>query len=51
MILAVDTHYVDDRAHTVAVLFEAWTDARPAKMISAWREGIAAYEAGQFYKR
>jgi deoxyribonuclease V len=51
MILAVDTYYTDDRAHTVAVLFEAWTDARPTEVISAWREGIAAYEPGQFYKR
>lgn len=51
MILAVDTHYTDDRAHTVGILFEAWTDARPTQVISAWREGIAAYEPGQFYKR
>ncbi|HRF80863.1 MAG TPA: endonuclease V, partial [Flavobacteriales bacterium] len=51
MILAVDTHYMADRAHTVAVLFDAWTAARPAQVISAWREGIEAYEPGQFYKR
>ena len=35
MILAVDTHYADDRAHTVAVLFKQWTDARPTQVISA----------------
>lgn len=51
MILAVDTHYTGDRAHTVGILFEQWTDARPTQVISAWREGIAAYEPGRFYKR
>ncbi len=51
MIVAFDTYYIDARAHTVAVLFEHWTDPRPAQVLTAWREGIAPYEPGQFYKR
>lgn len=51
MILAFDTHYFDDKAKTVAVQFEYWTDEVPNQIYSETLTGIAAYESGEFYKR
>ncbi len=51
MILAFDTHYFDDKAKTVAVQFEHWTDEFPCQIYEETLEGIAAYESGSFYKR
>jgi deoxyinosine 3'endonuclease (endonuclease V) len=51
MILAFDTHYFEDKAKTVAVQFESWTDELPCQIYEETLEGIAAYESGSFYKR
>lgn len=51
MILAFDTHYVEDKAKTVAVQFEHWTDEFPSQVYEETLEGIQPYESGSFYKR
>ena len=51
MILAFDTHYFDDKAKTVAVQFEHWTDAEPIQVFSETLTDIEPYESGLFYKR
>ncbi|HAA14726.1 MAG TPA: endonuclease V [Cytophagales bacterium] len=51
MILAFDTHYQENRAKTVGVSFETWTDATPQDIQLEVIEGVAAYEPGAFYKR
>lgn len=51
MILAFDTHYFDDKAKTVAVQFEQWTDEAANHIYTETLTGIAAYESGEFYKR
>lgn len=51
MILAFDTAYSGNRARTVCVVFQDWTDWAPANVHSENIEGIADYEPGQFYKR
>ena len=51
MILAFDTYYVDDKAKTVCVSFENWSDARPKNIDSEIIAGISDYEPGAFYKR
>ncbi|HET91272.1 MAG TPA: endonuclease V [Chloroflexi bacterium] len=51
MILAVDVRYRGDRAVAAGVLFEAWEDCEPFRILFAQLTGVAAYEPGQFYKR
>lgn len=51
MILAFDTYYFDDKANTVCIGFNAWQDDTPIIIKSELLLGIAAYEAGLFYKR
>ena len=51
MILAFDTHYFEDKAKTVAIQFEHWTDEFPSHVYEETLEGIQPYESGSFYKR
>ncbi len=51
MILAFDTHYFDDKAKTVAIQFENWTDEVPHQVYSEILSDIQPYESGEFYKR
>lgn len=51
MILAFDTHYFEDKAKTVCVSYDDWTDESPTDIRSEVLSGIAAYQAGSFYKR
>lgn len=49
-ILATDTHYFEDKAQCVAVVFD-WSDTLPKTVYKTTIEHIAPYEPGQFYKR
>jgi exodeoxyribonuclease-5/deoxyribonuclease V len=51
MILAFDSYYFDNKAKTVCVQFENWTDENPVQIYSEVLEDIAEYEPGAFYKR
>jgi deoxyinosine 3'endonuclease (endonuclease V) len=51
MILAFDTYYFDNKAKTVCLCFEHWTDDKPTQIFEEIIEGIAEYEPGAFYKR
>jgi len=51
MILAFDTYYFENKARTIAIEFENWTDEVPKKVHQFTTEDIAEYESGQFYKR
>lgn len=51
MFLAFDTHYFDDKAKTVAVQFDHWTDEFPSHIYEETLEDIQPYESGSFYKR
>lgn len=52
MILAFDTYYNDEgKAKTVCLAFERWEDAQPSAIHTAYREHVADYTPGEFYKR
>ncbi len=51
MILAVDVFYEQNRAKIVGLVFEQWTDAKYAQKIEKYKNDIAEYEPGAFYKR
>lgn len=51
MILAFDTYYFDDKAKTVCLAFEQWTDEQPVKFYTGVLEGVEPYTPGAFYKR
>jgi deoxyribonuclease V len=51
MILAIDVFYEENRAKIVGLLFNDWTDPKYAQKIEKYRENIAEYEPGAFYKR
>ena len=51
MILAFDTYYYEDKAKTVCVAFENWTQAEPSAVYTEFLEGIEEYTSGEFYKR
>lgn len=51
MMLAFDSYYYDDKAKTVALLFENWIDDSPKEVLSEILTNIAEYEPGAFYKR
>lgn len=51
MILALDTHYSDEKAKTVGVLFEQWTDESALEVFEDITSNPPEYEPGQFYKR
>lgn len=51
MILAFDTHYLENQAKTVCIAFLQWTDEQPAQVYTEITPVAEAYEPGQFYKR
>lgn len=51
MILAFDSYYYEDKAKTVCLLFEKWTDEKPYRIYSEISENVSEYESGAFYKR
>jgi deoxyribonuclease V len=51
MILAFDTYYSDNIAKTVAVGFNAWTDAQPAEVFTETLGDVEAYQPGEFFRR
>ncbi len=52
MIAAFDTYYYDtNKAKTVCLLLEQWTDTTPVGIYSEILEGVAEYTPGEFYLR
>ena len=51
MILAFDVYYYENKAKSVAIQFEKWTDSLENAVFIEYMEPIAAYEPGAFYKR
>lgn len=51
MKLAFDTYYYDDKAKTVCIAFENWSDSEPKHVYSEIIPMTEAYEPGAFYKR
>lgn len=51
MIACFDVQYLKDNASIAAVVFHAWEDAKPFKIFTKLKKGIAAYEPGKFYLR
>lgn len=53
MLIALDAAYDDaaNRALAAGVLFQAWSDAEPARIVAAGFAPLAPYEPGAFYKR
>ncbi len=51
MILAFDSYYTSTKAKTVCVTFQNWADAAPLSVYSEYRDEIAEYVPGQFYRR
>lgn len=51
MLACVDVDYRDPDALAACCLFAAWDDGAPARELTAWVTGVAAYEPGRFYKR
>lgn len=50
MIIAIDVHYKDSTASSVALLFK-WEDDNPREVIHEELEGFDEYIPGEFYKR
>jgi len=51
MILAFDTHYINNRAKTVCLTFDHWTESEKYQTYSEILNDIAEYIPGEFYKR
>lgn len=51
MILAFDTYYFENKAKTVCIAFENWSDEVPFKIYTEILENIEDYTPGEFYKR
>lgn len=51
MILAFDTYYFKNKAKTVCISFNCWTDNEPINIYDEITENIAHYEPGAFFKR
>jgi deoxyribonuclease V len=51
MILAFDTFYFDNKAKTVCLSFDTWTESENFKVYSEILENIEDYTSGEFYKR
>ena len=52
MILAIDVYYLDDKAKTVGILFEQFTDSikEIKSVITDYQSNVAPYQSGQFYQ-
>jgi len=51
MFACVDVHYCDDHAVAACILFQNWTDSRPAARFRTTILKTAPYLAGRFYLR
>lgn len=51
MILAFDTYYFENKAKTVCISFETWSDESPFRIETEIIEGVSDYESGSFFKR
>lgn len=51
MILAFDTYYFEDKAKTIGLEFNQWTDEQESNTYEETLEGISEYVSGEFYKR
>lgn len=51
MILAFDTHYINNKANTACVFFENWNEEIPLNVICEIFTDVSEYESGSFYKR
>lgn len=51
MILALDTYYQNNKAKTVCIGFQNWTDEHPADILTEELDSVEEYQPGAFYKR
>ena len=51
MIIAIDVYYKNNRAKSVSIEFDNWTDEKPTQIHTVELDGIAEYVPGEFYKR
>lgn len=51
MILAFDTYYFENKAKTVCIAFDSWTDEVSFEAYEETLENIEEYVSGEFYKR
>jgi deoxyribonuclease V len=51
MILAIDVFYEQNKAKIIGIIFNKWADEKFAQKIELFRQDIAEYEPGAFYKR
>lgn len=51
MILAFDTYYFEEKAKTVCMALENWTDDENYKIYTETLENVEEYRSGEFYKR
>lgn len=51
MILAFDTYYYENKALTICIEFETWTDKTIHKVHHEVLENVPDYVSGEFYKR
>ena len=51
MILAFDSYYFENKAKTVCITFDNWTDDHAKSIEFEVTNGISDYESGAFYKR
>ena len=51
MILAFDTYYFENKAKTVCISFDDWSDEENYTVDTETIENIEEYQSGEFYKR
>lgn len=51
MILAFDTYYFENKAKTVCISFDDWSDEENYSVDTETIENIEEYQSGEFYKR
>lgn len=51
MILAFDTYYFNNKAKTVSICFDDWSDEENYKVETEIIENSEEYQSGEFYKR
>ena len=47
----LDAHYSDDEARTACLVFSDWADELEQAACIDVRQGVSAYQSGQFYRR
>ncbi len=51
MILAFDTYYYNEKAKTVALLFDTWEAEEPTEVFTEILDDVSEYIPGEFYKK